>query len=445
MRKSRDPKELLDAWIGWHTISPPMRKDYARLVELANEGARELGYKDTGALWRSKYDMPPDAFAAEIDRLWGQVKPLYDSLHCYVRARLNKKYGDAVVPLDQPIPAHLLGNMWAQEWDNIYDVVAPPNADPGYDLTKVLQAKKVDAKGMVKYGESFFISLGFAPLPQTFWERSLFTKPQDRDVVCHASAWDVDYKDDLRIKMCIKINDEDFLTIHHELGPQLLPARLRQAAVPLPGQRQRRLPRGDRRHHRAVDHARVPEADRPARPGSRRLEGHRPAAEEGAREGRLPALRPADRPVALGGLLRRDHARRLQQGLVGAAAEVPGHPAAGRPPRGRLRSGRQVPRAGQHALHALLPGRHPPVPVPPRPLPGGRLHGPAAPLLDLRQQGGGRAARQDAGDGRRASPGPTRSRPSPASGRWTPPPSSTTSPRCKTWLDEQNQGQKCGW
>ena len=218
MTSSRDPKALLEAWTGWHSISPPMRNDYARLVEIANQGARELGYKDTGALWRSKYDMPPDDFAKELDRLWTQVKPLYDSLHCYVRAQLNKKYGNDVVPLDQPIPAHLLGNMWAQTWDNVYDLVAPPNSDPGFDLTERLQSKKVDPKGMVRYGEGFFKSLGFAPLPDTFWERSLFTQPKDRDVVCHASAWSIDYKDDLRIKMCIKINDEDFRTIHHELG-----------------------------------------------------------------------------------------------------------------------------------------------------------------------------------------------------------------------------------
>jgi peptidyl-dipeptidase A len=218
LRTSRDPKEILEAWTGWHGIAPPMRADYQRLVEIANAGSKELGYKDTGALWRSKYDMPPDQFAAELDRLYGQVKPLYESLHCYVRARLNKEYGDAVVPLDKPIPAHLLGNMWAQDWSNIYDLVAPPNADPGYDLTKRLEAKKLDAKGMVKYGENFFTSLGFAPLPETFWERSLITQPRDRDVQCHASAWSIDFKDDLRIKMCTKVNEEDFRTIHHELG-----------------------------------------------------------------------------------------------------------------------------------------------------------------------------------------------------------------------------------
>ncbi|HKI06342.1 MAG TPA: M2 family metallopeptidase [Thermoanaerobaculia bacterium] len=218
MMDSRDPKELLEAWTGWHGIAPPMRADYQRLVEIANAGSKELGYKDTGALWRSKYDMPPDQFAAELDRLYGQVKPLYESLHCYVRSQLNKKYGDDVVPLDQAIPAHLLGNMWAQTWDNIYLLVAPPNADPGFDLTERLKARKVDEKAMVKYGESFFTSLGFAPLPETFWERSLITQPKDRDVQCHASAWSLDYKDDLRIKMCTKINDEDFRTIHHELG-----------------------------------------------------------------------------------------------------------------------------------------------------------------------------------------------------------------------------------
>ncbi len=216
--ESRDPKKLAEAWAGWRTISQPMRPLYRRFVELSNEGSRDLGYADTGVLWRAKYDMPPDAFATEMDRLWLQVKPLYDSLHCYVRAELNEKYGDAVVPLDQPIRADLLGNIWAQDWANIYDLVAPPKADPGYDLTQRLVAKKFDAKEMVRTGERFFTSLGFEPLPETFWERSLFVQPRDRDVVCHASAWDVDELSDLRIKMCIEPTAEDFKTVHHELG-----------------------------------------------------------------------------------------------------------------------------------------------------------------------------------------------------------------------------------
>src|SRR5262245_2616657 len=219
MQKDRDPKKLLEVWNGWNQISRPMRPLYSRFVELTNQGARELGYRDAGAMWRSKYDMPPDAFAAEVDRLWTQVKPLYDSLHCYVRWNLTKKYGPDVVPPGKPIPAHLLGNIWAQEWGNVYDLVAPPNSDRGYDLTKILEARQeLDATGMVKIGEHFFTSLGFAPLPKTFWERSLFTKPKDRDVVCHASAWDIDDKDDLRVKMCISKTADYFQTIHHELG-----------------------------------------------------------------------------------------------------------------------------------------------------------------------------------------------------------------------------------
>ena len=215
---STNPDELLDAWVGWHKISVPMRQKYGRFVELSNAGAKELGFKDTGAMWRSNYDMTPEQFSAEMERLWRQVEPLYVSLHTYVRKQLIKKYGKIADRPDGLIPAHLLGNMWAQEWGNIYPVVAPAGSDKGYDLTQLLKSHNVNELGMVHYGENFFKSLGFAPLPETFWERSLFVKPQDRDVVCHASAWDIDQKDDLRLKMCIEIRDEDFVTIHHELG-----------------------------------------------------------------------------------------------------------------------------------------------------------------------------------------------------------------------------------
>jgi peptidyl-dipeptidase A len=218
LAESRDPQRLLEVWTGWHRISPEMRDDYQRFVTLANQGAKELGYTDLGAMWRSNYDMPADKFAPELDRLWNQVRPLYESLHAYVRGKLSEQYGSEVVKPDGLIPAHLLGNMWAQQWGNVYSLVAPPTGSASYDLTKLLQARKVDARGMVKYGEGFFTSLGLAPLPATFWQRSLFTKPVDREVVCHASAWDVDNVEDVRIKMCIQTNAEDFVTIHHELG-----------------------------------------------------------------------------------------------------------------------------------------------------------------------------------------------------------------------------------
>ena len=218
MTHSRDPDELLEVWEGWRTISPPMKELYARQVELANEGAVELGFDDLGTMWRSAYDMDPADFPGELDRLWGQVQPLYDALHCHVRARLGEKYGPDAVPADGPIPAQLLGNMWAQSWENIYDIVGPEQTAASYDLSAILKAEGFDPIAMVKTGQAFFSSLGFAELPDTFWERSLFVKPADRDVVCHASAWDIDEKDDLRIKMCIDVNAEDFKTIHHELG-----------------------------------------------------------------------------------------------------------------------------------------------------------------------------------------------------------------------------------
>ncbi|MGI2116649.1 M2 family metallopeptidase [Shewanella oncorhynchi] len=218
MAESRDPVKLLEAWKGWREIAKPMRPLFQREVELANEGAKDLGYANLSELWRSQYDMKPDDFSQELDRLWGQVKPLYKSLHCYVRGELNKEYGDTVAPTTGPIPAHLLGNMWAQQWGNVYDLVAPDNADPGYDVTELLAKKGYDEHKMVKQAEGFFTSLGFAPLPESFWARSLFVQPKDRDVVCHASAWDLDNLDDIRIKMCIQKTAEDFSVIHHELG-----------------------------------------------------------------------------------------------------------------------------------------------------------------------------------------------------------------------------------
>jgi peptidyl-dipeptidase A len=219
MASSRDADELKDVWTGWSAVGAPMRERFAKYIALQNQGARELGFKDMGAMWRSNYDMTPDEFSAETERLWKQVEPLYISLHTYVRNQLVKQYGPSAASKDGLIRADLLGNPWAQEWGNIYPIVAPKTgAGQGFDLTERLKQKNVDELGMVRYGENFFKSLGFAPLPQTFWERSMFVKPRDRDVVCHASAWDIDNQEDLRLKMCILIRDEDFVTVHHELG-----------------------------------------------------------------------------------------------------------------------------------------------------------------------------------------------------------------------------------
>ncbi len=220
MGTNRNPDELKEMWASWHdNVGAPQRDEYQRAVGLLNEGARELGYKDVGSMWRSNYDMPPEEFAKLTDKLWNEVKPLYEALHTYVRWKLNEKYGDAVQSKTGPIRADLLGNMWAQEWGNIYDLVAPPGSgDVGYDIGELLVAKDYDAIKMVKTGEAFYSSLGLEPMPETFWKRSQFVKPADREVQCHASAWNLDDVEDLRIKMCIKVNSDDFITIQHELG-----------------------------------------------------------------------------------------------------------------------------------------------------------------------------------------------------------------------------------
>ncbi len=218
LEESRDPKRLQDAWEGWHRVGRSMRKDFTRYVVLGNRGARELGFPDLGALWRSRYDLEPEALAKEVERLWKEVEPLYRLLHAYVRNRLREVYGADLVPEGRPLSAHLLGNMWAQSWVALYPLLSPPGQGPGYDLTQVLVKRKTTPQDMVRMGERFFTSLGLPPLPASFWDRSLFTRPRDREVVCHASAWDLDAKEDLRLKMCIEVTEDDFRTIHHELG-----------------------------------------------------------------------------------------------------------------------------------------------------------------------------------------------------------------------------------
>ncbi len=218
MATSRDPAELLDTWAGWHAIAKPIRPDYQRFVELANEGAAGLGFKDLGEMWRAGYDMTPAEFEAETERLWTQVKPLYVGLHCYARARLQDKYGKELVPDGRPVPAHLFGNMWAQQWNNIYDLLEPYPGVSQLNVTSELERQGYDAVRMTKSAESFYTSLGFPELPQTFWERSMLTRPRDREVDCYASAWNMDGKGDVRIKQCIGPTEEDLYTTYHELG-----------------------------------------------------------------------------------------------------------------------------------------------------------------------------------------------------------------------------------
>jgi peptidyl-dipeptidase A len=218
LQKSRDPRELRAVFRGWHEQAAPLRPLFARYVALANEGARALGYADLGQIWLDRYDMPAADFQAEVERLWSEVQPLYQLLHCHARKRLTARYGAREVGTDGLIPAHLLGNMWAQEWTGLYALLAPFPGRGELDVTEALRRQGYDEVKLVRLGESFFTSLGLPALPETFWQRSLLKKPSDRAVVCHASAWDVTFDNDLRIKMCVRINHEDLITIHHELG-----------------------------------------------------------------------------------------------------------------------------------------------------------------------------------------------------------------------------------
>ena len=226
MANSRDYDELTEAWQGWRTVAPPMREKYQRYAELVNEGANELGYNDLGEMWRAGYDMSPAEFEQETGRLWEQVKPLYDELHCHVRARLGEVYGADKVPQDGAIPAHLLGNMWAQQWGFIYDLLEPYPGVADLDVDSTLKKKDYSPQEMVRSAENFYVSLGMPRLPDTFWDRSQFSKPRDRDVVCHASAWGLDGGNDLRIKMCIKQTYDELQHHLSRAGPQLLPGRL---------------------------------------------------------------------------------------------------------------------------------------------------------------------------------------------------------------------------
>ena len=443
MAKSRDPKELRDVWEGWHTISPPMRKDYPRFVELANKGARELGFADTGAMWRSKYDMPADEFTKEVDRLWEQVRPLYVSLHAYVRMKLHEKYGD-VVPEHGPIPAHLLGNIWAQDWTNVFDLVTPANADPGYSLTKILEARKFDAIEMVKMGERFYTSLGFAPLPQTFWERSLLVKPRDRDVVCHASAWDIDTRTtcasrcaSIRPKRTSRRSTTSSATTTTSAPTRTLPVIFRDSA--------------NQAFHEAIGDTIALSV----------------TPEYLVKIGLLDKAPDASRDIGL--LMSRalEKVAFLPFGLVidqwrwkvfsGAATPADYNKAwwelrlkyqgiAPPSPRGEefFDPGAKYHVPANYAVHALLPRAHPAVPVPPRAVEGRRLHDAAPPLLDLREQGGGR--RLDAmlkmgqskpwPDALEAMTGSRQMDATAIVDYFAP---------LKAWLDEQMKGKPVGW
>ncbi|XP_057277957.1 angiotensin-converting enzyme [Pezoporus wallicus] len=218
MATSRDYDELLFAWKGWRDASgKQIKNNYKRYVELSNKAAVLNGYSDNGAFWRSLYETP--TFEEDLERLYLQLQPLYLNLHAYVRRALYRKYGEEHINLKGPIPAHLLGNMWAQSWSNIFDLVMPFPDATKVDATPAMKQQGWTPKRMFEESDRFFTSLGLIPMPQEFWDKSMIEKPADgREVVCHASAWDFYNRKDFRIKQCTVVNMDDLITVHHEMG-----------------------------------------------------------------------------------------------------------------------------------------------------------------------------------------------------------------------------------
>ncbi|KAK3930192.1 Angiotensin-converting enzyme [Frankliniella fusca] len=216
LARSRDPAELLRAWTAWHdAVGPQLRAKYVRYVQLANEAARLNGFRDAGEHMRAPYDDPE--LESEVTQLWAQVSPLYRQLHAYVRRQLHRHYGD-LVREDGPLPAHLLGNMWAQSWKNIADLVVPFPEKRGADVTPEMLRQGYTPVRMFQTAEEFFTSLGLKPMSMEFWRHSMLERPVDREVVCRASAWDFCNRKDYRIKQCTEVTMDDLLTIHHEMA-----------------------------------------------------------------------------------------------------------------------------------------------------------------------------------------------------------------------------------
>ncbi|KAF2357889.1 Peptidase M2 peptidyl-dipeptidase A [Trinorchestia longiramus] len=217
MMKSRDYDELKHVWEEWRLSSGAlMKEDYKRFVNLANDAAQLNGFDNMGEMWLYPYESA--TFKDDMKKLWQQLRPLYEQLHAYVRRKLRETYGEDKVSKRGAIPAHLLGNMWAQSWSNIYDLIQPYPNKPSLDVTQFMIAQGYTPERMFRLSDNFFQSLNLSAMPPEFWARSIIEKPQGREMVCHASAWDFCNGVDFRIKQCTDVNMDYLVTTHHEMG-----------------------------------------------------------------------------------------------------------------------------------------------------------------------------------------------------------------------------------
>ncbi|XP_023709010.1 angiotensin-converting enzyme isoform X1 [Cryptotermes secundus] len=217
LRTSRDPDELKHVWVEWRKMSgEKCRGMFEHYVALSNEAATLNNFTDNAEYWLKDYESPD--FRDQVARLWDQVRPLYLQLHAYVRRKLRETYGEKLVTARGPIPAHLLGNMWSQTWNNILDISTPYPDKEAVDVTPQMKKQGYTPVKMFRLAEEFFTSLNLSAMPQSFWERSILQKPEGRELICHASAWDFYDGKDFRIKQCTRTDMSHLFTAHHEMG-----------------------------------------------------------------------------------------------------------------------------------------------------------------------------------------------------------------------------------
>lgn len=221
MSRSRDPEVLRDAWISWRddvSREGQMREDYREFVQLANTGARDNGYSDYGHFWRqSQFFQTPD-IDRQVASLWRETRPLYVQLHAYIRRKLRQQYGSDVIGESGTIPAHLLGDMWAQDWSNIFDLADPFPTSATPEVTTSGDDVISDVTERLQAAEAYFLQVGLRPLPHDFWNTSMLVKPQDRLVNCHAQAFDMYRPGQFRVKMCACASESSLRRFYHELG-----------------------------------------------------------------------------------------------------------------------------------------------------------------------------------------------------------------------------------
>lgn len=216
MELSRNEAELRYIWSEWHDrVGPPNRNNFMRYIDLANQAAIAHGYRDAGDQMRAFYEDSDMYFT--VQDLWTQIQPLYRQLFTFVRKGLVRQYGERVVRRNGPIPAHLLGKMWPNNWKNIFDIVKDRHTET-LDVTGEMIKQGYTPMRMFQKAEEFFTSLGMPPMPPEFWRNSILQQTNGSTGKCTASAWDFCNNFDFRVKQCTDISVEDFIGSHQEMA-----------------------------------------------------------------------------------------------------------------------------------------------------------------------------------------------------------------------------------